>query len=130
MPQLLSRLAALEKASADAINATIEEHRQELTAEDASKQYVGAVRQALDHAFKANSVQEILNRLQQFEHEGAPEVQKWAKETIAALSLRSPTSLKVALHAIRKGGALSLFEALQMELGIATAFCVRVPVQH
>lgn len=112
----------------DAIDATIEEHRQERTPEDAPTQYVGPVRDALDYAFKANSVQEILNRLERYERDGSPEVQKWAKDTLATLHLRSPTSLKVTLHAIRKGSALSLFQALEMELGIATAFCVRVTV--
>lgn len=126
IPELIARLAALEGASYDAIDATIEEHRQERTSEDTAPQLVGSIRTALDYAFKPNQVQEIIKRLAKFEQEGEPEVRGWAKDTLAALHLRSPTSLKVALHAIRKGTSMSLLEALQMELSIATAFCVRV----
>lgn len=53
-------------------------------------------------------------------------VRSWAQETLDALSMRSPTSLKVALAAVRRGKNMPLLEALQMEMNIATAFCVRV----
>lgn len=56
--------------------------------------------------------------------DGNTEIRAWAEETLSVMNMRSPTSLKVALEAIRKGKQLSLLEALNMELKIATAYCV------
>jgi 3-hydroxyisobutyryl-CoA hydrolase len=114
----------MENATYDAIDATIEEHSAERTADEPALHLAGDIREALDFAFKANRVEEIISRLKTLGQDGVPAVQKWATETHDLLSQRSPTSMKVALRAIRKGAGLSLLEALQMELGIATAFCV------
>jgi 3-hydroxyisobutyryl-CoA hydrolase len=127
IPQLIERLAAMEDASLEAINATLEEHAQELTAADPPCALVGPVRAALDRAFRFNRVGSIVKELGKLaESADEPEVvREWAKKTAETLAKRSPTSLKVALHALRKGKTMSLAEALDMELGIATAFCVR-----
>ena len=80
----------------------------------------------LDACFRHNSVEDIIADLKTVEQGHAkPEIRKWAQETLAALELRSPTSLKVALIALRKGRVGTLHSALQRELNIATAFCVR-----
>lgn len=50
---------------------------------------------------------------------------KWAATTLDQINLRSPTSLKVTLEAIRRGKNMSLGEVLQMEMELATAFIVR-----
>lgn len=85
---------------------------------------MGAVRNALDSAFRHNSVEEILESLETFSSSADIRVNGWAKQTLEILHMRSPTSLKVALAAIRRGGDMSLQDALQMEMGIATAYCV------
>lgn len=107
------------------IDGMIEEHRSERQPDEHSTIFVGARRVALDSAFRHDTVNEIVTELKAMseghEHD---DVRQWAKETLNILALRSPTSLKVALAAIRRGKKLSLLEALQMELNIATAFCV------
>jgi 3-hydroxyisobutyryl-CoA hydrolase len=82
------------------------------------------VRTALDYAFRHNNVENIVNDLNTFARHRNPEVQKFAENTLKVLGLRSPTSLKIALRAIRQGKKMTLREALNMELKIASAFCV------
>jgi 3-hydroxyisobutyryl-CoA hydrolase len=120
----LDRLAALEDPYRDIIDRTIEELSSERYPDDPPAPFIGTKRVAIDKAFGHNSVQKILDELEKFSNSADEAVSSWAKDTIAALHLRSPTSLKVALHAIRRGKKMSLMEALQMELGIATAYCV------
>jgi 3-hydroxyisobutyryl-CoA hydrolase len=126
VPELIARLASMEDASYEAINSTIEEHSAEITPEDTFNNLVGPVREAIDRAFVHNRVDKILKELRDLaSSQQDPEaVRSWAQRTVETLESRSPTSLKVALHAIRKGSSLSLAEALQMELGVATAYCV------
>jgi 3-hydroxyisobutyryl-CoA hydrolase len=78
----------------------------------------------LDAAFAPSSVEKIFDHLEKFKKSDDAAVAEWAEQTLANLNLRSPTSLKVALEAVRKGKKQSLKETIQMELGIATAFCV------
>ena len=85
---------------------------------------MGVVRNALDTAFRHDTVEEIVESLATLSSSSDTHVSKWAKRTWETLDLRSPTSLKVALAAIRHGKNLSLRDALQMETGIATAYCV------
>ncbi|KAI0957747.1 hypothetical protein AcW1_006038 [Taiwanofungus camphoratus] len=124
IPGLLERLASLTNPTYQQIDGMIEEHRSERQPDEHSTIFVGARRVALDSAFRHDTVNEIVTELKAMseghEHD---DVRQWAKETLNILALRSPTSLKVALAAIRRGKKLSLLEALQMELNIATAFC-------
>jgi 3-hydroxyisobutyryl-CoA hydrolase len=124
VPQLLDRLAALEDPQRDLVDRTIEELVSEREADEIPSRLTGAVRTALDSAFRHSSVENVFEELESLSNSSDEAVSVWAKETLAALNLRSPTSLKVALQAIRKGKKMTLLEALQMELGIATAFCV------
>ena len=83
------------------------------------------VRKALDEAFSEPTVEEIISSLTEMtKNEG--EVGEWAKATLHELHMRSPTSLKVALQAIRRGKKMTLAEVLQMEMNVATAFIVRL----
>jgi 3-hydroxyisobutyryl-CoA hydrolase len=125
IPALTERLAALEDASFDAINATIEEHVADLSPGDVRNHLVGPVRTAVDKVFRQNNITKMIKELNRATQALDENVRVWGKATLETLSQRSPTSLKVALKAIRKGQAMKLSEALQMELGIATAFCVR-----
>ncbi|KAJ8700053.1 3-hydroxyisobutyryl-CoA hydrolase [Pleurotus ostreatus] len=123
VPVLLQRLEALESPSHDAINNVIEELSEERQPNESLPRLSGNVRSALDSAFGHNKVEDIMKDLEAFSMDGNTEIRAWAEETLAAMNMRSPTSLKVALEAIRKGKQLSLLEALNMELKIATAYC-------
>lgn len=87
--------------------------------------FTGAKRIALDTAFRHGTVEAIFKELETLSKIDNEEVKKWAADTLATLQLRSPTSLKVALEAVRRGSRMTLLQALDMELKIAAAFCVR-----
>ncbi|KAI0064707.1 3-hydroxyisobutyryl-coenzyme A hydrolase [Artomyces pyxidatus] len=124
VPILYERLAALENPTLRQIDDAIEELHWEREPSDPVSSLTGAVRNALDSAFSHNTVEEIIAALKKYaEGSTDSDVVQWAKDTLAVLNERSPTGLKVALLAIRKGKDLSLLDALKMELGFATAFC-------
>lgn len=135
--QLLERLGGLENPDVKQINAAIEEFSDDVDAETLGVKegtpsiVTGEIRKALDAAFSASSVEDIISNLENYlaDSKQSPAVQKWAKETVEALNLRSPTSLRVSLEAIRRAGrdGHRLSDSFQMELGIATAFCVSLP---
>lgn len=122
LPALLAALSSLADSSPDAINRTIEEHSAEISAEDQPSPYAGERRAAIDACFSQNNVEGIITDLQNVASSGGSQAQ-WATDTVAAMEARSPTSLRVALEAVRRGKHMQLPEALQMEMGIATAFC-------
>ena len=124
---LLDRLAELNQPHSSVVDRTVEEFSLEREPNDPPSPFVGTKRIALDHAFRHNTVEEIIADLETFSHSEDAEVAKWAGDTLEMLHLRSPTSLKVALKAIRLGANMALRQALDMELGIATAFCVSFP---
>ncbi|KAI0053914.1 ClpP/crotonase [Auriscalpium vulgare] len=127
VPILLERLAALERPTLAQIDDAIEELHFERESSDPVAPLTGSIRLALDYAFAKESVEDILRALREYadgsRKPDSADVIQWAKDTIAVLEQRSPTSLKVSLLAIRNGRKVGLLEALKMELGIATAFC-------
>lgn len=80
---------------------------------------------ALDYAFRHDNVEDIFKDLEAMKEHQDPTVGNFATKTLSMLETRSPTSLKVALKAIRRGRKMSLLEALNMELKMAAAYCVR-----
>jgi 3-hydroxyisobutyryl-CoA hydrolase len=129
VPLLLESLAALEKPTYAQVNEAIEDLRHDLDPTDPVAPLSGPIRVALDSAFSQESVEGIIGTLQSFvANDTGVDVVQWAKDTLAILEGRSPTSLKIALMAIRKGKSLDLLESFKMELGIATAFCVSASV--
>jgi 3-hydroxyisobutyryl-CoA hydrolase len=121
IPSLLARLHELSNSTPTTVDQAIEEFFSERLPEEGSAYLTGRVREAIDMVFSKNSIEEIMSLLR------APpaEVDRaWAAETLEQLELRSPTSLQLALLAIRKGRSMNLAEALKMELDIATAYCV------
>lgn len=124
IPQLLSQLAALNDPTPQMINSLIEEHYGEPLAEETNNAIRGEIRDAVDIAFGHDTVEEIFASLEQLQQSSSEAVTKWAADTLAILEHRSPTSLKVALQAIRLGRKMTLAEVLRMEMGIATAFLV------
>jgi 3-hydroxyisobutyryl-CoA hydrolase len=124
---LLESLAALEKPTYAQVNEAIEELRYDREPADQVAPLSGAIRVALDSAFSKETVEDIVAALQSITTSNAgADVIQWAKDTLAILDDRSPTSLKIALIALRKGRSLELLESFKMELGIAAAFCVGV----
>jgi 3-hydroxyisobutyryl-CoA hydrolase len=108
------------------INQLLEEYASE--AESTPKmvsEFVGIRRAAVDWAFRHNKVEKIIEELRSLSSHNDPSISKWASVTLDTLNLRSPTSLKVALRAIRAGRTKNLLQALEMELQIAAACCVR-----
>jgi enoyl-CoA hydratase len=71
---------------------------------------------AINRAFTAGSVEEILTRLDA--ERGDDE--DWARETAAELRKKSPTSLKIAFRQMRLGKSLDLREALRLEYRLAS----------
>ena len=128
---LLDRLAELSKPHASVIDRTIEDLSAEREADEPPPPFVGSVRVALDYAFRHNSVEMIVTDLDALTQAAEDaKVKKWASETLETLQKRSPTSLKVALEAVRRGKKMTLLEALEMEVKIATAFCVSLVLCH
>jgi 3-hydroxyisobutyryl-CoA hydrolase len=125
LPTLLAALSSLADSSPEAINRTIEEHSAEISPEDPSGAFGGERRKVLDACFSHNRVESIIKDLEDVASSTGSQAQ-WAQETLDAMLARSPTSLRVALQAVRRGKHKELADALQMEMGIATAFCVSV----
>ncbi|KAJ7681777.1 3-hydroxyisobutyryl-CoA hydrolase [Mycena rosella] len=123
IPILLDRLSNLETSDRMSIDRTLEELSSELEQEEPRPPFIDEKRVAIDRAFGFNRVERIVAELKLLSAEGDPTIREWASQTLQTLHHRSPTSLKVALRAIRLGKTQTLTEALNMELKIATAFC-------
>ncbi|RDB21423.1 3-hydroxyisobutyryl-CoA hydrolase, mitochondrial [Hypsizygus marmoreus] len=123
IPVLLDRLAGLENVHVSVIDRTIEEFSQERLPEESPAPFIGDKRDALDFAFRHDRAEKIFDDLKALTSHKNLSIAQWATETLATLRMRSPTSLKVALKAIRAGKSLTLLEAFNMELKIAAAFC-------
>ena len=121
-------MAALEDPTPAQIDSLLEESYSEREPSEPPSPFVGKLRSALDSAFRGTSVVQIVKNLHALQNDHADaDVRTWAQKTIAKLEAVSPTSLLVALTAIRRGKELTLLEALQMEMNFATAYCVSTP---
>ena len=130
MPALLEALAELDHPSLERIDRTLEELSSEYENEERSS-LVGPKRAAIDACFRHNEVEKIVAAVQQHTKHENETIRLWASATLAQLQDRSPTSLKLSLESIRRGKKLPLREALEMELRIAGAYCVRLfPSAH
>ncbi|KAL0059988.1 3-hydroxyisobutyryl-CoA hydrolase [Marasmius tenuissimus] len=124
----LDNVASIEKSSQEEyyrrVNQIIEENASEVEQPGSLvSDFVGAKRAAVDYAFRHDEVEKIYEDLRTLTEHGDPEIRQWASTTLENLNLRSPTSLKVALRAIRSGRTKTLLQALNMELQIAIACC-------
>lgn len=130
---LEERLCALEFDTASpstsetgkkAINAAIEEFVADASiAQSSSSVFTGPIREVLDSAFKHPRVPAILESLEAAKAK-QPELSGWIDETIAKLNFVSPTSLSVALQAIRDGKDLDINATFERDLHLASIFCV------
>ncbi|THV07797.1 3-hydroxyisobutyryl-coenzyme A hydrolase isoform 1 [Dendrothele bispora CBS 962.96] len=124
IPMLLENVSALENPKFVQINKVIEDNVSEPeTPGTLTSDLVGAKRIAIDYAFAHNKVEDIYTALAELKSDSDASISEWASKTIDTLDMRSPTSLKVALKAVRTGKSMSLLEALEMEYRIAAAYC-------
>ncbi|GAA6061671.1 hypothetical protein JCM10212_000854 [Sporobolomyces blumeae] len=113
---------------------------------------VGSVRKALDYVFSRPTAEDMMDALaeieagsidpskvvvvpsrggsgsaspapQEVEARELDKVKRWAGETRRQIELRSPTSVKLAIKAIREGAKLNIEEVLAMDTRIAAACC-------
>ena len=124
LPTLTERLSELVFRDYDpvetrlqVIDATIEEFGTGLP-HDVPMLIAGELRRAIDRCFKHDTVENIIKALQ--EEKGA--MREWAEKTLKTLHERSPTSLKVALKAIRLGNDWRIGDAFRREYHIAEKF--------
>ncbi|KZV65416.1 3-hydroxyisobutyryl-coenzyme A hydrolase [Peniophora sp. CONT] len=127
VPQLLERLSALERPTFGQVASAIDDLYTEREPSDPPFPFAGGIRDALDDAFSQGTVEKILEKLRHYadgkSKNSSAEIVQWAKDTTTMLEDRSPTSLKVALQAIRRAKKMDLQHALAMELNIAQKFC-------
>jgi 3-hydroxyisobutyryl-CoA hydrolase len=124
IPMLLDRLAELDQPHPSLVDHTLEELSSERDDSEPPALFTGRLRVALDSAFSHSNVERIFKDLTTLLQDDDATVRQWASDSLEMLAMRSPTSLKVALKAIRQGKRMTLREALEMELKIASAFCV------
>ncbi|CAO3583485.1 unnamed protein product [Absidia cylindrospora] len=117
LPALEARLAELETSSHDDVNGVIEEFSSEIH-QEAPYSLGGGIRAAIDRCFKYNTMEEIIDAVQK-EQDTNP---VWAKETLKSLNTMSPTSLKVSLRSLRRGGDLTIAQCFQMEFQLLQKF--------
>ncbi|GAA6029359.1 hypothetical protein JCM8097_003637 [Rhodosporidiobolus ruineniae] len=141
---LETRLAELDaSASVEVVNSAINEFAadaDELASalSTAAFPLAGPLRRAVDSIFARETAEEILADLAKLA-DGSLDLSKivrpqdrevdvsglqaWARDTHQAILLRSPTSVKLTIKAIREGKRLTIDEVLQMDARIAAACC-------
>lgn len=140
---LEARLAELDQAATkDDVNAAIEEFSADAAElKVALEKYtlVGPIRRAIDVIFQRKTAEEIVEDLKALadgslslnkisrtgEEEKHAALKAWAKEAARVIEKASPTSVKLTLLAVRQGEVLTIDEAFQADMRIATACCVR-----
>ncbi|MBW0483055.1 hypothetical protein O181_022770 [Austropuccinia psidii MF-1] len=131
LPALEERLSALSPtATHDRINDAINEFSADVIDGNSSNptyELTGFHRQAIDHCFGRDTVEEIVGELEAierghlfFEH---PSLREWAQKTRETILNRSPTSCKLTLMALREGRKLSIDECFLMEMRLAATCC-------
>jgi 3-hydroxyisobutyryl-CoA hydrolase len=123
LPALLENLSSLSEPTEDVIAKLLDEYYDEATSLSPSTRLVGPIREAIDLCFAHPEVEDVIKHLEGFATHSNKEVANWAKDTLQQLHLRSPTSLKISLEAIRRGRSMKLDEALKQEIVLATAIC-------
>jgi len=126
IPLLHEHLSSLEDGGDNRVAKVIDDLYDEQDPNEPPSALIGRIREALDAAFSGNSVERIVSKLRDLAaNNEAGDVQQWATKTLSMIEDRSPTSLHVALQAIRRAKTMSLAEAFKMELGLVSVFCVR-----
>ncbi|SLM36428.1 mitochondrial 3-hydroxyisobutyryl-hydrolase [Lasallia pustulata] len=100
-----------------AVAATLDEFHAGLP-HDQLALFAGPLRQAIDRCFRHHALEDILAALRR-EEQSAGATAAWAAQTRRTLAERSPTSLKVALRAMRVAARWSIAETFQREWALA-----------
>ena len=116
LPALANALAEADWAADD--SGSIADEVIDRFAGDPGAPSLAAHREAIDRCFSADFIERILAAL---EAEG----DDWAGRTLETLNRCSPTSLKVACEALRRGAALDFDAAMVMEYRLSQAFMAR-----
>jgi 3-hydroxyisobutyryl-CoA hydrolase len=116
------------------INSCIEEFVGDADAGQSSQyDLIGKKRAVLDSVFNFNRAEEIVSALKKVEEgdhplvkgqDGNASLAEWAKKTRETIELRSPTSVKVALEGIRQGAKMNINEIFDLDMHLASIFCV------
>ena len=69
------------------------------------------IRASIDQCFNADSIDEIISRLNSLTGEAA----EWGAKTIKIIQSKSPTSLKITLRQIREGAQLDFEDCMRLE---------------
>lgn len=91
-------------------------HELDRLAEDPGEPPLQGLRDSIDRCFAGDSVDAIIAALRS-------EGDEWADKTLAVLTTKSPTSLKVAFRQIREGASLDFADAMRLEYRLAQRFC-------
>ncbi|KAJ2746844.1 3-hydroxyisobutyryl-CoA hydrolase [Coemansia sp. BCRC 34301] len=119
LPMLEKRLQEIDVVDYDVVNRTIEEFVAQPEAGDMEYSLAG-LRDAIDHCFQFNKVENIIESLRQESADGGvAEVREWASRTLGQLEKMSPSSLKLTLEQLRKGRGCNIQEAFALELRLA-----------
>jgi len=128
---LEDRLSALSAdATHDRINDAINEFGADpIDSASSSRPFdlKGIKRQAIDHCFAQSTVEAILEQLEAVKDghlfNEDPALKAWAVETIDLIRIRSPSSCKITLMALREGKKLSIDDCFAMEMRLAATCC-------
>ena len=85
----------------------------------------GNVRNAIDRCFQPNSLEGIIEALEQEkvqDSDGPKRESEWATKTLETIKERSPTSLKVTVRQLELGRGWDISSAFQREYEIAASF--------
>ncbi|ORY42531.1 ClpP/crotonase [Rhizoclosmatium globosum] len=116
IPALLEALAGIETDELVEINRILEKFAEPLK-QDTWRHWSlgGEVANAINRTFKYDTVEEIIEALQN-------ENSEWAKKTLVELEASSPTSLKATLRQLRLGRKLDFMGCFRMEYRMVQGF--------
>lgn len=132
IPEVVSRLVALEEPTTDAISAVVSEFHiagndgpSSKSNPDGASRIHGDIRRFLDETFSLPSLSSIYRRLQHAETNGdlGPDVQQWAAEQRATMATRGPTGMAVVIENYRLSAEAKQYAtAIDHDLLVCAAF--------
>ncbi|KAK9453664.1 ClpP/crotonase-like domain-containing protein [Dipodascopsis uninucleata] len=124
LEEIQSRLAnldyAAEEVGMERLNAVINSALSDFETEAPSDfvyRYSGENRKIIDRAFSGKSVENIKKTLEEYSS-----TSEFAKQTLETMETRCPTSMKVALEALRQAKSWSILDAFKWDIHLANKF--------
>ncbi|KAI8910779.1 ClpP/crotonase-like domain-containing protein [Gorgonomyces haynaldii] len=116
LPALMQQLAELETDELQVVNQVIDEFSEPLSLESFENWTLGGnKRDIINECFKYDTIEEILQSLEQKQSESEPELKEWIQKQLTTLKQVSPTSLKITLAQLRKGAKMTIADCFKME---------------